>query len=71
MSQDDTDPMPLDGDKPLTAAERLQLRKILREDERARWAWRKLRVWVPIIGGGLYTVWQGVDWALKHITFKP
>lgn len=67
----DTDSLPLDGEIPLTSAERSMLRTMMQDQERARWAWRKLRIWVPMIGSGLWVVWQGIDWFIKHVKLSP
>lgn len=67
----DTDDMPLDGEADLTIAERRALRRMLRDDERASWAWRKLRVWVPIVGSALYGAFQAWDWLVKHVKVTP
>ncbi|HOW47365.1 MAG TPA: hypothetical protein PLB26_06895 [Rubrivivax sp.] len=68
---DDTDSMPLDGDADLTAAERLQLRRMIRDDERASWARRKLRVIVPAVVAVVTVCYQAWDWAIKHIRVAP
>lgn len=68
---DDTDGMPLDGESELTPAERRALRRIIRDDERATWARRKLRVLVPAGVGVVVALWQGAEWVVRHITFKP
>lgn len=69
--QDDSDAIPLDGEAELTPDERLAFRKMVRDQERARWAMRRLRVWVPIIGSAIYGLFHAIDWAIKHLTIKP
>lgn len=45
------------SDKPLSPNENQRMRRMLRDEERARWLWRTLRIWtgyitVAIIGVG-------------------
>jgi hypothetical protein len=68
---EDTDGIPLDGEPELTEAERKMFRRMLRDDERASWAWRKVRVWVPIVGSSIFALFQAWDWLAKHVTLKP
>lgn len=68
---DDSDTMPLEGDTPLTPTERKALRRLLREDERATWAWKKLRVLVPAGVTAVVALWQGWEWVSRHIRWAP
>lgn len=70
---DDSDPMPLDGKTPLTEAELVELRRILREQERMRWLGRVVRRWWPMLAGvasAIYAIAVGwshfVAWAAKQ-----
>ena len=62
-----SDTLPLDGAADLTAAERLAIRKVLRDNERASWALRKLRLLVPLAVASVVGVYQAVDWLLRHV----
>ena len=66
----DSDPIPLDGSAELTEAERLALRKVLRDNERASWALRKLRILIPMAVAIVVAVYHGVDWLVKHVRFS-
>ena len=68
---DDTDSLPLDGDKELTSAERLMLRKMMRDEERASWARRRLKILIPALVAVVAAVWQAADWAIRHIQVRP
>lgn len=72
MSSDDTDPMPLDGSAPLTAAEVKQLRRLLRDDDRATWARKQLRhlVW-PLVVAVVVAIWQAGQWVISHVQVRP
>jgi hypothetical protein len=65
---DESDPVPLE-EGPLEAHELKRLRRMLLEQERASWLWRKLRIWVPIVGSAGYGLFHLADWAVKH--YKP
>jgi hypothetical protein len=66
----DTDSMPLDGAPDLSEAERLALRRLLRDDERAAWARRKLKVIVPVLVSIVVGMWQLFETIKAHVTFK-
>ena len=68
---DDTDSLPLDGDKELTSDERLMLRKMMRDEERASWARRRLKILIPAFVAVVAAVWQAADWAIRHIQVRP
>lgn len=68
---EDTDSLPLDGDKDLTPDERLMLRKMMREEERASWARRRLKIFLPAVVAVVAAVWQVADWAIRHIQVRP
>lgn len=67
---EDTDSLPLNGDTDLTAAERLMLRKMMRDEERASWARRKLRIVVPAGVAMVVGLWHLVEWARANISWK-
>lgn len=69
--ESDTDSLPLDGDPELTTEERLALRKLLRDEERASWAWRQLRVLAPVAVAVVVGMWQFWDWLAKHVKVTP
>lgn len=68
---DDTDGIPLDGDTELTPEERKVLRRIIRDDERASWAWKRLKVITPAVVAVAVGVWQAIDWIAKHVKVTP
>lgn len=66
----ESDPIPLDGDPELDVAERLWVRKAMREEERMRWAQKKLR-WVAVsvvslAGAG----WAAYEWLRAHVVLR-
>lgn len=69
MTQD-SDSMPLDGAPDLNEQERLALRRLIRDEERAAWARRKLKVVMPAIVAFVIGTWQLIDWAKTHISWK-
>lgn len=71
MTMTDSDGMPLDGEADLTPAERRELRRMIRDDERAVWARRKLRFLVPVLVAVVTAIWQAVEWAVKHVRVTP
>lgn len=71
MIQDDSDGMPLDGESELTPAERRALRRMIRDDERATWARRRLRVLVPVGVSIVVALWQAIEWVVKHVRVTP
>lgn len=68
---EDTDGMPLDGEAELSPAERKALRRIIRDDARASWAWKRLKVLAPAMVGTVVAVWQVWDWIVKHVRVTP
>lgn len=64
--------MPLDGQTPLTEAEVKQLRRLLRDDDRATWARRQLRhlVW-PLVVAVVVALWQAGQWVVGHVKVHP
>lgn len=69
MSEDsDTIPLP---DSDLTAVERKALRRLLRDEERATWAWKRLRIVTPMVVGAMVALWQAWDWLARHVRFTP
>lgn len=67
---EESDAMPL-GDSDLTASERKALRGLLRDQERASWAWKRLRVLVPAVVAVVVALWHAWDWAVKHLKVTP
>jgi hypothetical protein len=55
---------------PLTPEECEHLRRILRDDDRASWARKKLMVLAPILVGVVTVVVQLYDWARAHVSVK-
>ena len=66
----ESDTMPL-GDSELTAEERKALRRLIRDDERASWAWKRLRVVTPVAVAVVVALWQAWDWAVRHVKVNP
>lgn len=64
---DDSDTMPLEGETPLTPTERKALRSIIREAERASWAWKKMRIFVPAGVTVVVAGWQAWEWLSRHV----
>lgn len=68
---DETDGMPLDGEAELTPDERKALRRLIRDDERASWAWKRLKVLMPAMVALVVGIWQAFDWVVKHVKVSP
>lgn len=68
---DESEGMPLDGDAELTVEERKALRRLIRDDERASWAWKRIKVVTPAAVGVVVALWQAWDWARAHIRMVP
>ncbi len=62
---DDSDAIPLTEDE-LTPSERKAIRRLIRDDERAGWAWRRFRVLVPAMVAVVTALWQFFDWVAAH-----
>ena len=46
------------------------IKRLLREDDQARWFWRQARIWGAWLGGvliGLYTVKDGLVWFWRKL----
>lgn len=69
MNDDDTNPMDIDADAPLSKEERAHIRRVLRDDDRATWARKQLRVLLPIAVTLAVGLWQFGEWVTRH--FKP
>lgn len=66
----ESDPVPLEGESELDAAERLWVRKAMRDDGRMTWARKQLRwliVTAAAIGGG---GWAAYEWLRDHVVLK-
>ena len=66
----DSDAMPM-GDGAFTPDERQALRRVLRDEERSSWAWKRLRVLTPMVVGVMVALWQAWDWVAKHVRLAP
>ena len=62
--------MPID-DAELSPAERKALRRMLRDEERSSWAWKRLRVVTPVVVTVMVALWQAWDWFVKHVRVTP
>lgn len=71
MSTIDSDSIPLDGEAALTPDERRALRRIIRDDERASWAWKRLKIITPMVVASMVAIWQLVDWVIRHVRVTP
>lgn len=67
----DTDSMDLDASLPLSPKEVLHVRRLLRDDDRASWALKRLRVLIPVVVAVVAGAWQVWDWAARHIKVTP
>lgn len=67
---DETDAMPF-PDSELTPDERKALRRLIRDDERASWAWKKVRVVVPAMVAVVAGLWQAWEWVVRHVRVSP
>lgn len=67
---DESDRIPLEGATDLTPTERLEIRRIIRDDQHARWAMRRARVWVPVLITVLAAIGGAVNWIASHVTLK-
>jgi hypothetical protein len=71
MTTQQNDPLDLDDPgAPLSAEEREHIRRILRDDDRATWARKKLMVLAPIAVGVVTMAFQLWDWARSHVSLK-
>lgn len=69
-SVDESRPTPFDG-APLTTDEIKQLRKVLRDEDRAAWARKQLRILTPIVVAVVVGAWQLWQWISNHLSVKP
>lgn len=67
----DTEPMDLDSTVPLTKQEVEHIRRVLRDDDRATWARKKLAVILPIVVAVVTGLWQLYEWAARHLKVTP
>lgn len=66
----ESDPIPLAGEPDLEAAERLWVRKAMRDDARMTWARRQMR-WILVTLSALAAGgWALFGWVRDHIVFK-
>ncbi len=66
----ESDPIPLDGEPELDPAERLWVRKAMRDEARISWARKQLR-WILVTAASLAAGgWALVGWVRDHIVFK-
>jgi hypothetical protein len=54
---------------PLSDAEVMRLRKLLRADDRATWARKQIMTFTPWVVAVVSAGWAAVDYIVKH--FKP
>lgn len=76
-----TDPMELDGKRPLTEAEVLFIRRRMREYARRQWMWERVRGWwhdgrrlLAAFGAIVAALWAAGWWLWDWLTshgFKP
>jgi hypothetical protein len=67
----DTDPTDVDGGTPLSDRELEHVRRVLRDDDRATWARKKLGFILPIVVAVVTALWQVYEWAAKHLKVTP
>ena len=67
----ETDSMPLDGESPLTQAEVLRLRVLLREDDRATWLRKQIRVFTPWLVATVAAAYSFGSWIVSHWKAAP
>lgn len=66
----ESDPMPLDGERELDPAERLWVRKAMRDDARMSWARKQLR-WILVTAASVAVGgWAFVEWVREHIVIR-
>jgi len=51
----------------LTPEELAQIRQLIEESERASWAWKKLKILVPVVVAIVVAIWQAGEWIVKHV----
>jgi hypothetical protein len=51
----------------LTPEEVEKVRGLIEEGERAAWAFKKLKVLVPIVVAVVVAVWQAGEWVVRHV----
>lgn len=66
----ESDPIPLDGSPELSPAERLVLRRIIRERERMTWARKKLGWILSGVVTFVAATWAAVEWLREHVVIK-
>ncbi len=70
MSDDHSGPMPLDSEHPFSKEEIQRLRKLLRDDDRATWARKQMRVVLPWFVSIVVGAAALIDWVSKHIKWE-
>ena len=65
-----SDPIPLDGAPELTSAERLAVRRWLRDQERMSWARRKIRPILVVLASVIAGGGAVFGWVRDHIIFR-
>jgi hypothetical protein len=60
MGRDDAEPKN-DEDRPFTPAERKAIRKMLVQEERAKWLWSTLRIWAGYLVGAISVLYAAKD----------
>jgi hypothetical protein len=69
-SSSQSDPIPLDGEPDLVSAERLWVRKAMRDDARMSWARKQARWILVTISAAVAGGWALFGWIRDHIVFK-
>jgi hypothetical protein len=54
----------------LTPDEVTKVRELISQDERATWAWKKVRFLVPVIVAVIVAIWQAFSWLREHVRFQ-
>jgi Zn-dependent protease len=73
MPAEESDPIPLDGKTPMSEAELILVRKLMREYSHWTWVKRRLFPFGLAIGAGVWGILQAFEWVVKHLPFvvKP
>ncbi len=66
----ESDPIPLEGEPELGPAERLWVRKAMRDDARMTWARKQLRWILVTVASVAAAAWALFGWVRDHIVFK-
>jgi hypothetical protein len=64
---EDSDPIPLESDMPLTPDEIRHMRRLMLDDDRATWLRKQVKVWLPWLLTIVAGLWAFIDWVMKHV----